>query len=237
MELKEFLEKEQKNDEWGKHKETLLKNLKKLYNTTTDQIIGDEGIVTVSAEEHGFQGLPFRFKTFLDLKNKSKTECFLSGGCLRAYFGREKTNDIDIYFNSKEEYLKFLELFVSVGAKYVYHNKNAIRIVYKHQKYDLICLPMTPKECVAMFDFTVSCISYTGETIHYHKNTFIDLSRKQLIINRCVLPLSTLQRTYKYYRKGYRICTKSLEHLQKQIIRLYPDGQGIQLSMFSTGID
>ena len=50
--------------------------------------------------------------------------------------------------------------------------------------------------------------------VYHGPTSFIDLAKRQLMINKITYPKSTLNRAFKYYPKGFRICNGE----QKKII-------------------
>jgi len=44
------------------------------------------------------------------------------------------------------------------------------------------------------------------QKVYYGETSFIDLSKKQLMINKISMPASTLSRAFRYYKKGFIMC-------------------------------
>ncbi len=174
-----------------------------------------------------------------------KAYCFVAGGCVRDYFSIARiSSDIDIYFTSEidfkvvKDYLlnHTLETYVEDGntisnpkekATLIFENNNATRIKYKGRIYDLVSsLYEQPKECISKFDFTVSCAAVDPKQVYVHDAFFIDLSKRQLMINALPFPLSTMWRTQKYIKKGYTICKGETLKLAKAISKLNLNEEG-----------
>jgi len=119
------------------------------------------------------------------------------------------TSDIDLYFDSEEEFSKCYIYFLTLNyetfekrAQLLFENDNVVKIIYKKQKYDLVKKFFTdPKDCIDAFDFTVCCGAVDSTTVYHHETFFIDLSKKQLMINALPFPMSTMWRMQKYIQK------------------------------------
>lgn len=69
------------------------------------------------------------------------------------------------------------------------------------------------------FDLTVVQFGATGNTLVYNPASWLDLSRKRLVLNRMQFPASTLRRLIKYAHKGFYACPGSLAHICEEIQR------------------
>lgn len=124
-----------------------------------------------------------------------------------------------------------------------------MKIEYNGRKYDLVKKWFkTPQETIDAFDFTVSMIAIDTNRVYVGETTFIDLSKRQLIINKITYPASTMSRAFRYYKKGYYMCQgemkKIVESIQSMELTIEDDEEkkdeppsGDILSDFFRGID
>lgn len=178
-------------------------------------------------------------KTILD-ELKEVCITWVGGGCVRDYFSVGKlTSDIDLYFTCEEDYLKCKKYFVEQNtvtvskeedgktivtkfpkqkAKVIFENDNVTKIIYKGRPYDLVrkYFP-SASETIKEFDFTVCCASVDIHNVYTHETFFIDLAKRQLMINKLPFPLSTMWRMQKYIQKGYYMCSGEMLKLSKAI--------------------
>lgn len=167
----------------------------------------------------------FYKKLILDELKEQSIECFIAGGCLRDYFhGKNTTNDIDIFFKNKEEYDKAFKYLTKEG-KILFQNHNGTKISYNNIKLDIVCSKFfeTPQDAIDNFDFTVCAIALDSEKVYHHETTFIDLAKKQLMINKITFPKSTMQRVTKYSRKGFYICNGELSKIFEAMYKEYEE--------------
>ena len=84
---------------------------------------------------------------------------------------------------------------------------------YKDYTYDLVKKFFSdPQTTIDAFDFTVSMFAVDNEKIYYGETTFIDLAKRQLMINKITYPASSMSRAFRYYKKGF---TMSLGEMKK----------------------
>lgn len=162
--------------------------------------------------------------------------CFVAGGCVRDYFSEAKlTSDIDVYFNSEIDFLKIKDYLLNQTkeayldgeekktrpkekAIILYENEKVVKVKYKNKVIDLVfSLYENPQNCIDKFDFTVSCAAVDLKQVYHHPTFFIDLAKRQLMINSLPFPLSTLWRLQKYIKKGYTICRGEMLKLSQAI--------------------
>lgn len=168
-------------------------------------------------------------------------KCWIAGGCVRDYFSIGRiSSDIDFYFPTDEEFEKCKQYllhqdFVEVEeaqddgsvqkvkkekplATFLFENENVIKLKYKGRKVDIIKkLFSSPQETIDAFDFTVCCAAVDGVKIYHHETFFIDLAKRQLMINQLPFPLSTLSRLQRYVQKGYYMCNGEMLKLSQAI--------------------
>lgn len=188
---------------------------------------------------------------------------WVGGGCVRDYFSVGKlTSDIDLYFTCEEDYLKCKKYFVEQNfitvskeeegktvitkfpkqkAKVIFENDNVTKIIYKGRPFDLVrkYFP-SASETIKEFDFTVCCAAVDIHSVYTHETFFIDLAKRQLMINKLPFPLSTMWRMQKYIQKGFYMCSGEMLKLSKAIGELQtntPKGEenAVELQPMSEG--
>lgn len=149
-----------------------------------------------------------------DLKKEGIT-CWIAGGAVRDYFlGIKIVTDYDIFFPEEKDYLLSKKYFEEREALVIFENENVLKIKYKGRKYDLIKKYFkSPQASIEEFDFTVSMFAIDTEKVYFGESSFIDLAKKQIIINKIIYPASTLSRAFKYYKKGFSMCQGEIKKL------------------------
>lgn len=183
----------------------------------------------------------FLFNGLLD-----DVDCWLAGGCFRAYFAPdENIDDIDIFCDSRSSAAKIVKRMRKINFKPYFVNQNAIKgivqIKGKKYKVDVVKRFYENEEiCLKDFDFSVSKFAYNlkSKTITHSPNYFADLTLKRLVIPDLEYgnPLGSLKRLQKYINKGYTACNGTLLTIAKELnrvdlnnpenneIEFYPDG-------------
>jgi len=119
--------------------------------------------------------------------------------------------------------------------------KEIVKVKYKGREYDLVKKYFTDAStCIAEFDFTVCSAAVDLKEVYTHETFFIDLAKRQLMINKLPYPLSTMWRMQKYIQKGYYMCSGEMLKLSKAIGALQtntPEGESanIELQPMSEG--
>lgn len=181
--------------------------------------------------------------------------CWLAGGALRDYFmGVPVKTDYDMFFPNEIEYKKAQTYFKIKGCEIKWESENGCKIKYKNNIYDLVKKYFVdPKETINAFDFTVSMFAVDNKYIYHGETTFIDLAKRQLMINKITYPASSLSRAFRYYKKGFTMCQGEMKKLfdaiqntpkeepkQQQINKQNANNEEIssgELNAFFTGID
>jgi hypothetical protein len=150
---------------------------------------------------------------------KLSKDVFVAGGAIRAFHSSsERIKDIDIFFTSEEHFAKAALEIDMESANVIVEDEKHIKIKNKKYSIDLIRTVFgNPEEIISKFDFSVCMFALDSEYFYYEENSFIDLSKKQIMINTITYPASTLLRLLKYTRKGYRICNNELYKVLKSI--------------------
>lgn len=183
-----------------------------------------------------------------DLK-EAGVKCWLAGGALRDYFmGVTIKTDYDLFFPSEIEYEKAKVFFKTKEAEVKWESDNGMKVKYDGRSFDLVkkYFP-TPQDTIDAFDFTVSMFAVDNEKVYYGKSTFIDLAKRQLMINKITYSASTMSRAFRYYKKGFSMCAGEMKKLVESIQDMpkpeieSENNQKITTSgdtmMFFTGID
>ena len=141
--------------------------------------------------------------------------CWLAGGALRDYFiGVPVTTDYDMFFPNEAEYKKAREYFEAKDCEVKWESDKGCKIKYKEKTYDLVKMFFSnPQTTIDTFDFTVSMLAVDNESIYCGETTFIDLAKRQLMINKITYPASSLSRAFRYYTKGFRMCQGEMKKL------------------------
>lgn len=146
-------------------------------------------------------------------------KCWLAGGAIRDYFmGVPVNTDYDIFFPSEMEYEKCKTFFKTKNADIKWESDNGMKVGYNSKTFDLVKkFFSTPQETIDNFDFTASMLAVDSEKVYYGESTFIDLAKRQLMLNKIPFPASTLSRAFRYYKKGFSMCAGEMKKLVEAI--------------------
>jgi len=155
-----------------------------------------------------------RYKDIIltEIYTETWVDCWIAWWALRDYFNSVviKT-DYDVFFKSEEDFTKVSDYFKEKWCKVIWESENGKKVKYKWRTYDLVKKYFeSPQATIDNFDFTVSMIAVSRTELVYHPTTFIDLAKRQLMINNLTYPASTMKRVLKYYEKWFRICNEEL---------------------------
>lgn len=159
-------------------------------------------------------------KIILSELKEANIKCWLAGGALlRDYFmGIAIKTDYDLFFPSEIEYIKASVFFKAKGAVIKWESENGMKIEYNHKTFDLIKKYFeSPQHTIDAFDFTVSMFAVDSERIYSGETTFMDLAKRQLMINKITYPASTMSRAFRYYKKGFLMCHGEMKKLIEAI--------------------
>lgn len=158
-------------------------------------------------------------KIILNEMKEVGIKCWLAGGALRDYFmGVPVQTDYDMFFPNEIEYKKALIHFKAKGCEIKWESENGCKIKYKDFTYDLVKKFFAdPQTTIKAFDFTVSMFAVDNEKIYHGETTFIDLAKRQLIINKITYPASSMSRAFRYYKKGFTMCLGEMKKLFEAI--------------------
>jgi hypothetical protein len=150
---------------------------------------------------------------------EEKINCWIAGGSLRDYFmGIPVNTDYDLFFPNEEEYNNAIKLFNILNAKCVWESDNGAKYEHGAKTFDLIkkFFP-SPQACIDEFDFTICMFAVDSEKVYHGETSFIDLAKRQLMVNKITYPGSTLSRAFRYHKKGFIICLGETKKLIEAI--------------------
>jgi hypothetical protein len=158
-------------------------------------------------------------KIILNDLNEAEVKCWLAGGALRDYFMAVKINsDYDLFFPNDENYQKAAKFFKDKGAEIIWESDNGMKVKYNKRKFDLVKKFFdSPQATIDAFDFTVSMFAVDNEKVYTGETSFIDLAKRQLMINKITYPASTMSRAFRYYKKGFNMCKGEMRKIVEAI--------------------
>ena len=158
-------------------------------------------------------------KLILNEMKDANINCWLAGGALRDYFmGVPVKTDYDMFFPNEIEYEKARTYFKAKDCEIKWESDNGCKIKYKDCTYDLVKKFFAdPQTTIEAFDFTVSMFAVDTENVYYGETTFMDLAKRQLMINKITYPASTMSRAFRYYKKGFSMCLGEMKKLVEAI--------------------
>lgn len=158
-----------------------------------------------------FENAVKKFRAIIldELETETNVRCWAAGGSVRDHFlGKGKiTTDIDLFFTNVTDYDLTFEYLKFSGFVVVFESDNGCKVKNEQFTFDLVKIfYRDPKHCIDSFDFTVSMFAVDKDRVYHGPTSFIDLAKKQLMLNQIPFPISTFGRTLRYYQKGYRMC-------------------------------
>jgi hypothetical protein len=190
-------------------------------------------------------------KIILKEMKDAGVNCWIAGGAIRDYFmGVSVKTDYDMFFPNEMEYEKARVYFNAKKAEIKWESGNGMKVVYENKTIDLVKKFFdTPQSTIEAFDFTVTMFAIDSERVYHGETSFIDLSKRQLMINKITYPASTLSRSFRYYKKGFLMCKGEMKKLIESIQEMPKEEKilnneteerqpsGDSLSRFFIGID
>jgi hypothetical protein len=159
----------------------------------------------------------------------------ISGGFALSVVNEDKNaKDVDFFFTSQKAFEETLELFKNPPEKAwaykgyktseIKYDQNSRYVLLEHEKETrpkVQLLKMVwyddAEHIIDSFDFTIIQFAFTNKEFVYNGASFMDLSRKRLVLHRMQFPASTLRRLIKYTQKGYYACPGSLVKICESI--------------------
>lgn len=174
----------------------------------------------------------------------NEIKAYVAGGAVRDYFmGKLTKTDYDLFFPNEQEYLKCETYMINRGGEVLWESSNGKKIKYNNNIFDLVKFFFeTPIDAINAFDFTVSMFCVDNGKVYYGESSFIDLAKRQLMINKITFPTSTLNRAFKYYKKGFIMCKGEMKKLIVSInnmekIELLEESENESSGNFFKGFD
>ena len=158
-------------------------------------------------------------KIILTELQDSGITCWLAGGALRDYFmGATIKTDYDLFFPDIGNYNRAEKFFKLKGAEIKWESENGMKIKYNNRTFDLVkkFFP-DPQTTIDAFDFTVSMFAVDTKKVYFGESTFIDLAKRQMMINKITYPASSMSRAFRYYKKGFSMCQGEMKKLVEAI--------------------
>ncbi len=188
--------------------------------------------------------------------NKSIENIIVAGGFLRAYYAGETPSDLDLYFRNNEDLIKTkMELEENEWVE-IFKTNRAITFKKNGRLIQLISyLYGEPEQVINLFDFTISCAAMTitrheiedenfEDTrielhghLTLHDDFFENLSGRTLEFIGTPLPLNSLQRAFKFVKRGYSICDENIVKIAEAIFRQVDFNDEGKLEEHLAGID
>lgn len=164
-------------------------------------------------------------KLILNELKEANIRCWIAGGALRDYFaGVPVKTDHDVFFPNQEEYDKAYSYFKNKNGEIKWESDNGCKVVYDGKTFDLVKMYFpNPMATIEAFDYTVSMFAVDTERVYYGETSFIDLAKRQLMINKITFAASSLSRAFRYYQKGFVMCSGEMKKLFEAIQQTPPE--------------
>jgi hypothetical protein len=161
-------------------------------------------------------------KLILSELHSNNIKCWVAGGSLRDYFmGKAVKTDHDLFFPDDMNYNLCATYFKASGATVKWESDNGMKVLYDGKTIDLVKHFFSgPQECIDAFDFTVSMFACDGDKVYWGETSFMDLAKRQLMLNKIPYPASTLSRAFRYYKKGFTMCLEEMKKLCEAIQKM-----------------
>ena len=136
-----------------------------------------------------------------------KSDVWVAGGSIRAWFASERIYDIDLFFSHETIRDHCLKFILDKGGELIYGNGNVDKVKYNDRIFDFCKKYYNYAEhSISEFDYTISQAAVTVDKFVCDDRFFMDLASKRLAFNKITYSASTLYRFQKYIRKGYWMC-------------------------------
>jgi len=162
--------------------------------------------------------IPSELKTLF--KN---TDAHLAGGAITSVFSRSFIKDYDLYFRNISSFAMAKSWFEK-EAELIVRTESADTYKYKDKIYQLIChsnfINKPISDIISGFDFTIcmGVYSFRYKLFTIHEDFMRHLAEKILVFNsKCKYPFSSLIRTIKYQKKGFKISGTEMTRLALKI--------------------
>ncbi len=152
---------------------------------------------------------------------------FIAGGCFKNIFQNQKIRDVDIFFESINDWQEAYNYYKGNDGEFTWKYENANAVGFRHIKSGTVVeivrnrfLPC--EEMIRKFDFTIAKFAYFKETSNdqteykfiYHPDFFEHLTLKKLVMDdTSMFPVNSFERSYKYQRYGFGMCKETKEKM------------------------
>ena len=166
---------------------------------------------------------------------------FVCGGCFKNIFTGEKIKDVDVFFNSLEDWVNAVGYFEGNDEWYLWYENDNVT-AFKNTEDGIaveLCRKIfgSPEDILNQFDFTVTKFAYFSEEVEeesgdthiersvlFHEDFFQHLQMRRLVIDDAIpYPMSTLERMFRYVRYGYGPCKETKLKVAMAINGLTPE--------------
>lgn len=156
--------------------------------------------------------LSVRYPEVIDVLKYFSEDVVVAGGAIRAILSHMHISDVDLYVSDLEIVQQVIDILVEKhGYGVVVNTDNAVTLVYEKKVIQIIKkILVDPQDLTSLFsefDFTVTMAAYSVDRgLVLHPQFLQDLASRSLIIPNPKLhyPISTLVRTLKYQKHGFR---------------------------------
>ena len=173
---------------------------------------------------------------------------YIAGGCFKNIFNNERVKDVDIFFENKADFLEAISYYKKEMKehpsdwRFVYENEKVWSVYSNKEKVRLELVKSTfgkPKQVISEFDFTITKFAYYKNydnvdeenymavfEIIFHEDFFEHLHTKRLVIDdEMIYPVSTFNRVMRYARYGYQPCRETKIKIVTNLAMLDPKNQ------------
>jgi hypothetical protein len=136
---------------------------------------------------------------------------WLAGGAIRSLFDNTEIEDYDLFFSDYRLYIDTFARLISIHGfeiKFICPEGKLITLKNKAGvKVQLITAQFYQSEVqlINTFDFSVTQFATDGETIFVGSTSIQDAENKVLRLENLSYPVATINRLFKYKKKGYNI--------------------------------
>ena len=173
---------------------------------------------------------------------------YIAGGCFKNIFNSERVKDVDIFFKNKADCLEAISYYKKEMKehpsewRFVYENEKVWSVYSNKEKVRLELIKSVfgkPKQVISDFDFTITKFAYYKNydnvdeenymavfEIIFHEDFFEHLHTKRLVIDdEMIYPVSTFNRVMRYARYGYQPCRETKIKIVTNLAMLDPKNQ------------
>lgn len=135
---------------------------------------------------------------------------FIAGGAITSTFTNKPIADYDLYFKSRDAFVRAVEEAYEEGLWCVCCSGRAITFVKGSDVYQLMHFRFFPAaaDIFGTFDFTccMAAIDMDSKEFAFSEHFVSDTSRRELVFNHgTAFPIASAMRVLKYQEKGYTI--------------------------------